>query len=155
MSEDRTNDTLIAYDKNGNVVAQGTMGDSSITISNLTPATSYNAGDFTVAFSNKNGVSDKVAVPAFTTEALPAQSTQPASSAVQSSQPASSAVDPTSSASSQAAQPTQPASSADVNSTAKNDKPASSAAQSNQPAQPASSASSQTSEPASPASQAN
>lgn len=135
MSEDRTNDTLIAYDKNGNVVAQGTMGDSSITISNLTPATSYNAGDFTVAFSNKNGVSDKVAVPAFTTEALPAQSTQPASSAAQSSQPASSA---------------------DVNSTAKDDdKPASSAAQSNQPAQPASSASSQTSEPASSASQAN
>lgn len=113
MSEDRTNDTLIAYDKNGNVIAQGTMGDGSVVIDNLKPATSYSAGDFMVAFSNKNGVSDKVAVPAFETKAVPTQSMQPTSSASESSQPtpsASSAVEPTSSASSQADKPVSSAS---------------------------------------------
>ena len=111
MSEDRTNDTLIAYDKNGNAIAQGTMGDGSVVIDNLKPATSYSAGDFMVAFSNKNGVSDKVAVPAFETKAVPTQPTQPASSAVEPTSPTSSqAGEPVSSAS----QPTeaQPVSSA-------------------------------------------
>ena len=113
MSEDRTNDTLIAYDKNGDVVAQGTMGDGSVVIDNLKPATSYSAGDFMVAFSNKNGVSDKVAVPAFETKAVPTQSMQPTSSASGASQPtppASSAGEPTSSASSQASEPVSSAS---------------------------------------------
>lgn len=113
MSEDRTNDTLIAYDKNGNAIAQGVMGDSSVVIDNLNPATSYNAGDFMVAFSNKNGVSDKVAVPAFETKAVPTQPTQPtsiASGASQPTQPASSAVEPTSPTSSQAGEPVSSAS---------------------------------------------
>lgn len=113
MSEDRTNDTLIAYDKNGNAIAQGTMGDGSVVIDNLKPATSYSAGDFMVAFSNKNGISDKVAVPAFETKAVPTQSMQPTSSASgagQSTPPASSAVDPTSPASSQAGEPVSSAS---------------------------------------------
>lgn len=113
MSEDRTNDTLIAYDKNGNAIAQGTMGDGSVVIDNLKPATSYSAGDFMVAFSNKNGVSDKVAVPAFETKAVPTQSMQPTSGASESSQstpPASSAVEPTSPASSQAGEPVSSAS---------------------------------------------
>jgi hypothetical protein len=103
MSEDRTNDTLIAYGKNGDVVAQGTMGDGSVVIDNLKPATSYSAGDFMVAFSNKNGVSDKVAVPAFETKAVPTQSGQ-------STPPASSAGEPTSPASSQASEPVSSAS---------------------------------------------
>ena len=102
MSENRTNDTLIAYDKNGNAIAQGVMGDGSVVIDNLKPATSYSAGDFMVAFSNKNGVSDKVAVPAFETKAVP---TQPTSSASGSNQPTQPAVDPTSPASSQADKP--------------------------------------------------
>lgn len=66
MSETRTDDTLIAYDKNGQEVAQGTT--SEVVIDNLTPATSYAEGDFQVAFANNNGVSQKVAVPAFVTE---------------------------------------------------------------------------------------
>ena len=113
MSENRTNDTLIAYDKNGNAIAQGTMGDGSVVIDNLNPATSYSAGDFMVAFSNKNGVSDKVAVPAFETKAIPTQPMQPTSSASGASQPtppASSAVEPTSPASSQAGEPVSSAS---------------------------------------------
>ena len=113
MSENRTNDTLIAYDKNGNAIAQGTMGDGSVVIDNLKPATSYNAGDFMVAFSNNNGVSDKVAVPAFETKNVPTQSMQPTSSASESSQPtppASSAGEPTSPASSQAGKPVSSAS---------------------------------------------
>lgn len=105
MSEDRTNDTLIAYDKNGDVVAQGTMGDGSVVIDNLKPATSYSAGDFMVAFSNKNGVSDKVAVPAFETKAVPTQPSSSASGASQPTPPASSAGEPTSPASSQASEP--------------------------------------------------
>lgn len=67
MSETRTDDTLIAYDKNGQEVAQGTFGNGEITINNLTPATSYAEGDFQIAFSDKDGVSQKVAVPAFVT----------------------------------------------------------------------------------------
>lgn len=110
MSEDRTNDTLIAYDKNGNAIAQGTMGDGSVVIDNLEPATSYSAGDFMVAFSNKNGVSDKVAVPAFETKAVSTQPTSSASGANQPAQPASSAGDPTSPASSQAGKPVSSAS---------------------------------------------
>lgn len=66
MSETRTDDTLIAYDKNGQEVAQGTT--SEVVIDNLTPATSYAEGDFQVAFANNSGVSQKVAVPAFVTE---------------------------------------------------------------------------------------
>lgn len=113
MSENRTNDTLIAYDKNGNAIAQGTMGDGYVVIDNLKPATSYNAGDFMVAFSNKNGVSDKVAVPAFETKGVPTQPMQPISSAngdSQPTQPASSAVEPTSPTSSQAGEPVSSAS---------------------------------------------
>lgn len=68
MSETRADDTLIAYKKDGQEVAQGTVGEGEVTIDNLTPATSYAEGDFLVAFSGKDGVSHKVAVPAFTTE---------------------------------------------------------------------------------------
>ena len=68
MSETRADDTLIAYKKDGQEVAQGTVGEGEVTIDNLTPATSYAEGDFLVAFSDKDGVSHKVAVPAFTTE---------------------------------------------------------------------------------------
>lgn len=67
MSETRTDDTLIAYDKNGQEVAQGTFGNGEVTIDNLTPATSYAEGDFQIAFSDKDGVSQRVAVPAFVT----------------------------------------------------------------------------------------
>ena len=68
MSETHADDTLIAYKKDGQEVAQGTVGEGEVTIDNLTPATSYAEGDFLVAFSGKDGVSHKVAVPAFTTE---------------------------------------------------------------------------------------
>ena len=68
MSETRTDDTLIAYDKNDQEVAQGTTGTGEVVIGNLTPATSYAEGDFQVAFANNNGVSQKVAVPAFVTD---------------------------------------------------------------------------------------
>lgn len=67
MSETRTDDTLIAYDKNGQEVAQGTFGNGEVTIDNLTPATSYAEGDFQIAFYDKDGVSQKIAVPAFVT----------------------------------------------------------------------------------------
>lgn len=68
MSEAHTDDTLIVYDKSGKKVAQGTVGEGEVTIDNLTPATSYAEGDFQVAFSDKDGISDKVAVPAFVTK---------------------------------------------------------------------------------------
>lgn len=139
MSEDRTNDTLIAYDKNGNAIAQGTMGDGSVVIDNLKPATSYSAGDFMVAFSNKNGVSDKVAVPAFETKAVPTQPTQPASSAVEPTSPTSSqAGEPVSSAS----QPTeaQPVSSAGEVESEKPSQASSDESASSNSAQPASQA---------------
>lgn len=68
MSETRTDDTLIAYDKNGQEVAQDTTGTGEVVIDNLTPATSYAEGDFQIAFANNNGVSQKVAVPAFVTD---------------------------------------------------------------------------------------
>lgn len=68
MSETHADDTLIAYKKDGQEVAQGIVGKGEVTIDNLTPATSYAEGDFQVAFSDKNGVSHMVAVPAFTTE---------------------------------------------------------------------------------------
>ena len=103
MSETRTDDILIAYDKKGQEVAQGIAGQGEVTINNLTPATSYAEGDFQVAFSNEDGVSSKVAVPAFVTKPDSAPSTVPASSAGSASNstaPASSASSSTAPASS-------------------------------------------------------
>ena len=68
MSKTRADDILIAYNKNGKEVAQGATGTDEVTVGNLTPATSYAEGDFQVAFSDKDGVSQKVAVPEFETK---------------------------------------------------------------------------------------
>ena len=68
MSKTRADDSLIAYNKNGKEVAQGTIGTGEVTVGNLTPATSYAEGDFQVAFADKDGVSQKVAVPEFVTK---------------------------------------------------------------------------------------
>ncbi|CUQ99428.1 phage tail protein [Lactobacillus phage EV3] len=68
MSKTRADDDLIVYDKNGKEIAQGAIGTDEVTIGNLTPATSYAEGDFQVAFADKDGVSQKVTVPAFETK---------------------------------------------------------------------------------------
>lgn len=68
MSKTRADDILIAYNKNDKEVAQGATGTGEVTVGNLTPATSYAEGDFQVAFADKDGVSQKVAVPEFVTK---------------------------------------------------------------------------------------
>ena len=63
-------DTLKVY-KDGEVVGsaeRGVDGVAKVTIDNLTADTDYVAGSYQVAFSNENGESEKVNVPAFKTK---------------------------------------------------------------------------------------
>ena len=68
MSETRQDDTLITYNKAGIEVARGTVGKNDVVINSLTPATNYAKGDFQIAFSDNDGISHKIDVPAFTTK---------------------------------------------------------------------------------------
>lgn len=65
---DRTEQYLIAYDKQGNEVARGNKGEDTIVINNLAPATHYDEGDYKVAWATDTGVSAKVNLPAFDTK---------------------------------------------------------------------------------------
>ena len=63
-------DTLKVY-KDGEVVGsaeRGVDGIAKVTIDNLTADTDYATGSYQVAFSNENGESEKVNVPAFKTK---------------------------------------------------------------------------------------
>lgn len=69
--EDRTNEHLVIYDKNGRVLATGEKGAKQIDITNLTPNTDYPEGSYTVAWVKENGdTSDKISVPDFKTLAI-------------------------------------------------------------------------------------
>lgn len=65
---DRTEQYLIAYDKQGNEVARGNKGEDTIVINNLAPATHYDEGAYKVAWATDTGVSAKVDLPAFDTK---------------------------------------------------------------------------------------
>lgn len=65
---DRTEQYLIAYDKQGNEVARGNKGEDTIVINNLVPATHYDKGAYKVAWATDTGVSAKVDLPAFDTK---------------------------------------------------------------------------------------
>ena len=63
---DRTNQTLIAYDKTGAKVSEGEKGTKQVAITGLKPGTAVAKGDYQVAFTDGTNTSDKVDVPAFT-----------------------------------------------------------------------------------------
>ena len=70
-------DTLKVY-KGGEVVGsaeRGVDGIAKVTIDSLTAGTDYAAGLYQVAFSNENGESEKVNVPAFKTKPAPTTTT--------------------------------------------------------------------------------
>ena len=70
-------DILKVY-KGGEVVGsaeRGVDGIAKVTIDSLTAGTDYAAGTYQVAFSNENGESEKVNVPAFKTKPAPTTTT--------------------------------------------------------------------------------
>lgn len=69
--EDRTNEHLVIYGKDGRVLATGENGVKQIDITGLTPNTDYPEGSYTVAWVKENGdTSDKINVPDFKTLAI-------------------------------------------------------------------------------------
>ena len=69
--EDRTNEHLVIYGKDGQVLATGENGVKQIDITGLTPNTDYPEGSYTVAWVRENGdTSDKISVPDFKTLAV-------------------------------------------------------------------------------------
>lgn len=61
---------LNLYDKQGNLRAQGNVGENSVEIKGLNPGDKVQAGDYQVAFADIYGnVSERVDVPAFTVNA--------------------------------------------------------------------------------------
>lgn len=61
---------LNLYDKQGNLRAQGNVGENSVEIKGLNPSDKVQAGDYQVAFADIYGnVSERVDVPAFTVNA--------------------------------------------------------------------------------------
>jgi transglutaminase/protease-like cytokinesis protein 3 len=69
MAEDRKNQKLVVYKKDGTKVVEGTAGASAATITGLAGGTAVAAGDYQVAFSDGTSESDKVDVPAFSVPA--------------------------------------------------------------------------------------
>lgn len=63
---DRSKQSLVAYDKTGQKVAQGEVGTKQVAITGLEPGTIVAKGDYKVAFTDGTKTSDKVYVPAFT-----------------------------------------------------------------------------------------
>ena len=58
---------LNLYDKQGNLRAQGNVGDNTVEIKGLNPGDKVQAGDYQIAYADIYGnVSDRVDVPAFT-----------------------------------------------------------------------------------------
>ncbi len=69
--EDRTNEHLVIYNKNGQVIATGQPGVKEIELDNLTPVTDYAEGTYQIAWVKDNGdTSEKVSVPDFRTLAV-------------------------------------------------------------------------------------
>lgn len=63
---DRSKQSLVAYDKTGQKVAQGEVGTKQVAITGLEPGTIVAKGDYKVAFTDGTKTSDKVDVSAFT-----------------------------------------------------------------------------------------
>lgn len=69
--EDRTNEHLVIYDKNGQVIATGQPGVKEIELDNLTPVTDYAEGTYQIAWVKDNGdTSEKINVHDFKTLAV-------------------------------------------------------------------------------------
>lgn len=65
MAEDRTNQSLVIYDKAGKSIVTGEKGTGTATITGLSAGTKVAAGDYQAAFSDGTTESDKVDIPAF------------------------------------------------------------------------------------------
>lgn len=69
--EDRTNEHLVIYNKNGQTIATGQPGVKEIELDGLTPATDYAEGTYQIAWVKDNGdTSEKIKVPDFKTLAV-------------------------------------------------------------------------------------
>lgn len=66
MAEDRSDESLVLYKKDGTKVATGDKGAKSVSLTGLEAGTSVSAGDYQVSYSDGSMESDKVDVPAFT-----------------------------------------------------------------------------------------
>lgn len=70
-AEDRSNQSLLIYDKTGKLIITGEKGKGTATITGLAAGTKVAAGDYKASFSDGTNESDKVDVPAF--NVLPAE----------------------------------------------------------------------------------
>lgn len=70
-AEDRSNQSLLIYDKTGKLIVTGEKGKGIATITGLAAGTKVAAGDYKASFSDGTNESDKVDVPAF--NVLPAE----------------------------------------------------------------------------------
>lgn len=70
-AEDRSNQSLLIYDKTGKLIITGEKGKGTATITGLAAGTKVAAGDYKASFSDGTTESDKVDVPAF--NVLPAE----------------------------------------------------------------------------------
>lgn len=66
MAEERKNQKLVVYKKDGTKVSEGTVGSGAVSLTGLASGTVVAAGDYQVSFSDGTNESDKVDVPAFT-----------------------------------------------------------------------------------------
>ena len=65
MAEDRSNEKLNLYKKDGTKIASGDIGSKSVSLTGVDAGTSVAEGDYQVSFSDDNRESDKVDVPTF------------------------------------------------------------------------------------------
>lgn len=70
-AEDRSNQSLLIYDKTGKLIITGEKGKGTATITGLAAGTKVAAGGYKASFSDGTNESDKVDVPAF--NVLPAE----------------------------------------------------------------------------------
>lgn len=70
-AEDRSNQSLLIYDKTGKLIITGEKGKGTATITGLAAGTKVAAGDYKASFSDGTNESDKVDVPTF--DVLPAE----------------------------------------------------------------------------------
>lgn len=64
-AEDRSNQSLLIYDKTGKLIVTGEKGKGTAAITGLAAGTKVPTGDYKASFSDGTNESDKVDVPAF------------------------------------------------------------------------------------------
>lgn len=64
-TEDRSNQSLLIYDKTGKLIGTGEKGKGIATITGLAAGTKVAVGDYKASFSDGTNESDKVDVPTF------------------------------------------------------------------------------------------